>query len=306
MAIHIILGAAGGAIGTALASIIRHEGEDVSIVSCSAPTVDLLDYEQLVRAVAGSSHVYLLADLSYCTQPWEEEWLHFVRNTINACKEARARFVFLDQTCLYSKTEGLVTEYTSFHPAGSKGKILAAATNLLMKEMDEGTIDAAIARAAHYYGPSVTAPNTIGALVFAQLRKGKRPYWPFHPDVPRSLHYLPDLARALYTLAIHDSARGKVWHMPSAKPVITGRVFTDLTAGCMNTRSGPIVARRPWKPWVMKWFSTNRDALYEIRQLEQYPLLLDSSHFELSFQFTPTTYQEGIKATADWFLNYYH
>jgi nucleoside-diphosphate-sugar epimerase len=52
-------------------------------------------------------------------------------------------------------------------------------------------------------------------------------------DVPHSLNYLPDVARALAILGTRREALGEVWHLPTAEPV-TGRGFVELIAAALG------------------------------------------------------------------------
>jgi len=98
-----ILGA-GGAIGNELVKLLatrkqpfRLVGRNPRNVIGAAETVsaDITDQEQTIRAVAGSSVVHLLVVLKYDHRLWAEMWPRIMANTIEACKRAGARLVYL-------------------------------------------------------------------------------------------------------------------------------------------------------------------------------------------------------------------
>jgi len=43
--------------------------------------------------------------------------------------------------------------------------------------------------------------------------------------------------------------------------------------------------------------------LSEMLYQNQYPYDFDSSKFEKAFSYQPTSYEEGIRQTAEWYLN---
>lgn len=312
MILHTILGA-NSIIGTELISVLHHSGADVRTVSSNPypvhgqdhHVIDFLNYEEVVHAVAGSSYVYLILQLPYRTQTWKEEWPPIMRHCINACKEAYAKLIFLDNSYMYGKAGGVITEQTPYEPIGEKGQVRAMVASLLQEEMNKGSITGSIARSASLYGPGVVDRNTVGHFVFGNLIKGRKPKLMANPDVPRSLSYLPDVASALYILATHDTANGKVWHVPTARPALTGRAFASLAASCLNVRGSQVKVWYRWEYAIAQLFDSYYPELDEMKRMEQSPFLFDSSQFEFTFQFTPTPYMEGIKATADWFRVHY-
>jgi nucleoside-diphosphate-sugar epimerase len=172
---------------------------------------------------------------------------------------------------------------------------------MLQGEMAAGTVEAVIARAVDFYGPGVTDKSAAGTLVFANLKKGKTAQWFINADVPRSYNYTPDAARALYLLANHAEAFGQVWHLPSVQPALTGRKFIRLAARHVGA-SDKVQVLPKWLLKVIGWFNPFMKEAYEMNYQDAFPFRFDSSKFEQAFNFTPTSYEEGVKATAGWYL----
>jgi hypothetical protein len=158
-----ILGA-GGAISDGLVELLVARKEPFRLVGrnpVSTPSAtevvsaDLSDKDQTVRAVAGSSVVYLLAGLKYDHKLWTELWPHIMANTIEACKRAQARLIFFDNVYMYGKVAGAMTEETPFNPCSKKGEIRAKIASTLIEEWRGGNLTAMIARSADFYGPGV-------------------------------------------------------------------------------------------------------------------------------------------------------
>ncbi len=261
---------------------------------------NLLDREQVLKAVAGSEIVYLLVGLTYEAKVWKAEWPIIMRNVIDACKAAGAKLIFFDNVYMYGKVDGVMTEETPYRPCSKKGKVRAEVAEMLQKEMNAGNIKAAIARAADFYGPEVKEKSAAGILVFANMVKGKKAQWFSNPDVPRSYNYTPDAAAALYLLSKDESAFGEVWHLPSVQPALTGRQFIAIAARHMNA-SDKVTVLPKWLLKVIGWFNPFLREAYEMNYQDEYPFRFDSSKFKKKFGFEPTPYEQAIKETAGWF-----
>lgn len=308
MKLHTILGA-NGTIAKELVPVLQAHGEKVRLVSRNPKLVagaetaaaDALNYEQVLKALQGSEVVYLLIGIQYDHKVWQSDWPVIMQNAINACKATGARLIFFDDVYMYGKVDGVMTEKTPYRPTSRKGAVRAQVARMLEKEMAAGTIQAAIARAVDFYGPRVSDKSAPGVYVFSNLKKGKTAQWPINADVPRSFNYTPDGARALYILATHPEALGQIWHLPSVQPALTGREFVRLAAQYMGG-SGKVQVLPKWLLKVIGWFNPFMKEAYEMNYQDQFPFRFDSSKFEQTFGFTPTPYEEGIKATAEWFL----
>jgi hypothetical protein len=105
-------------------------------------SADLSDKEQTIRAVAGSSVVYLLAGLKYDHKVWAATWPLIMANTIEACKRAGAKLIFFDNVYMYGRVNGSMTEETPFNPCSKKGEIRAKIAVSLMDEWKDGSLTA--------------------------------------------------------------------------------------------------------------------------------------------------------------------
>ena len=308
MSLHTIL-RANGTIAHELVPVLLANKENVRLVSrnpkpaegVETRKADVLDYEQLKIAVEGSTVVYLVIGIQYDHKVWQRDWPVIMRNVIRVCKENSARLIFFDNVYMYGKVEGVITEATPYRPSSKKGKVRAEVARMLEMEMEAGTIDAVIARAVDFYGPGVTDKSAAGVLVFSNMKKGKKAQWFINADVPRSYNYTPDAAKAMYILATHDEALGQIWHLPAVLPALTGREFIQLAATAMKA-SNKVTVLPKWLLKIIGWFNPFLKEAYEMNYQDAYPFQFSGAKFEKAFNFTPTTYEEGIKKTAEWYL----
>lgn len=299
-----ILGA-GGAISNGLAQLLAGRKLPFRLVgrthhpmpgATEVVTADLAIRDQAIRAVTGSTIVFLLVGLKYDHRLWAEMWPRIMANTIEACKRAGARFVFFDNVYMYGRVGGAMTEETPFHPCSRKGEVRAGIATSVISEWKAGTLTAMIARAADFYGPN-TPLGLPNVLVFAPLSKNQKASWLVNDAVPHSLTYTPDAARGLITLAETDSAWNQTWHLPTTPNPPTGQEFVTMAAAALGVAPGYRVLSRPIVRMV-GWFKPVVGELHEMLYQNDSPYLFDSSKFAKTFGFSGTPYSEGIRNTA--------
>lgn len=299
-----ILGA-GGVISDELVKLLAARDQPFRLVSRqprqqqgAAETVaaDLSDKEQAIRAVAGSSLVFLLVGLKYDHKFWAEMWPKIMANTIEACKRAGAKLIFFDNVYMYGKVDGAMTETTPFKPSSKKGEIRARIATSLTNEWEAGKLTAMIARSADFYGPH-TRNGISNELVFARLSKGERAMWLANDSVPHSYTYTVDAARGLVMLAESEQAWNQTWHLPTAPNPPNGKEFIQQAAKEFGVApkywvlGGPMVR-------VAGLFRQEVGEVHEMLYQNTAPYIFDSSKFARAFGFSGTPYAESIRATA--------
>lgn len=298
-----------GAGGTIANELIRHlpglgagplrlVGRRPPQGSAAAETLaaDFTDAAQTDRAVAGSAVVYLVAGLPYNTKTWQRDWPRVMSNVLSACEQHGARLVFFDNVYMYGPVAGPMTETTPFNPVSRKGEVRARIARQLLDAMQAGRVEALIARAADFYGPSIrnSVPNM---LILDNLKKDKAAQWPGRADLPHSLTFTPDAGRATAVLGTTPAAYGQTWHLPTAAPPLTARQFTELAAAAYGVAPRISGLSRLLMRAVGVFVAPVRESVEMLYQNEL-PYLFESRKFEQQF-FAPTPYAEGIRqATA--------
>lgn len=301
---HVVLGA-GGAIGTPLALDLLARGIPVRAISRSGRgpegaeivRCDLEDPRAVLAAVDEGAIVYLLAGLAYDRRVWRESWPRIMQNVVASCSSKRARLVFLDNVYAYGRVDGWMTEATPIRPSSVKGAIRAEIADFLVNEVDAGRLTALIARSADFYGPHSEKTSMASILVLSRLASGRRAQVMADAGKLHSYTYTLDAARGLYLLATTDDAYNQAWHLPTARPPLTGRGFVELAAQALGV--APRFSVIPgWAIRAAGPFSTLMRELAEMLYQNEGDYLFDSSKFERRFNFAPTTYEEGMKTTA--------
>ena len=257
-------------------------------------SANLLDAGQTAEAVRGSGTVYFTAGLPPDTRQWEAQFPVMLRNAIEACRAAGAKFVYFDNTYMYPQDGRLLTEEAPFEPVGRKGKVRAEMASMVLREMARGEIPVVIGRAPEFYGPGKTQSFT-NALVIDRLKLGQKPRVPVRDDTRRTLIWTPDASRALAALGNAPDAFGRTWHLPCCDDRPTYRQFVAMACEAFG---------RPAEYSVIGSAALAAAGLFskpvrEIRELlprYKQDNLFDSSQFKRRFpEFSVTTYQEGLR-----------
>ena len=308
MSLHTLLGA-NGTIAAELIPVLKSNAQQIRLVSRNPKKVDgtetfqadVLNREQVFQAVKGSDFVYLLVGLDYNRKVWRKDWPVIMRNVIDACKDAAARLIFFDNVYMYGRVIGNMTESTPYNPSSVKGKIRAEIDEMLLKEIKSGGIKAMIATSADFYGPRTSKTSVPSIMIFEKMKNGKSAQWFVNANQPHSFTYTPDAAAALYMLALREDAYGQTWHLPTAKPALTGNEFISIAAKYMHAKDKVQVLPK-WLIRTIGLFMPIMKELGEMLYQNEFPYVFDSSKFEKAFNYKPTPYEEGIRVTSEWWL----
>lgn len=298
-----ILGA-GGSIGTLLAKALRTYTDKVRLVSRNPEKVhpddelfpaDLTQLAEVMKAVEGSSVVYLLVGFPYSVKTWKAMWPPTMRNVIEACKEHKAKLVFFDNIYMYDPEHlAPMDEHTPHNPSSKKGAIRKEIVGMLWKEVRENGLQALIARSADFYGPGLEKNGVLRDTVINNLSKGKTALWMKSLNYKHSYTYLPDAAKATALLGNTEDAYGEAWHLPTAPNPMTGREWIEIFAQEFGVKPKSMAVSN----FMLKLMGIFVPVMRELPEMNyQYDrdYIFDSSKFELEFGISPTPYLEGVK-----------
>jgi len=303
---QVILGA-GGAIGTEIAKALPEFTARIRQVSRNPEKVnpsdeqmsaDLLDKEKVRQAVEGATVAYLTVGLKYDIKVWRESWPRIMANVIDACKEQDCRLVFFDNIYMYDPAYlSNLTEETPVNPSSEKGKVRAQLVNMIMNEVKAGNLTALIARSADYYGPNTHNTSVLTETVFKPLRQRKKANWMASVDFKHSYTYTPDAGRATALLGNTENAYNQVWHLPTAPNPLTGKEWIAAIANEIGVQ--PKYRNVPgFLVRVMGLFDPVMREMVEMMYQYDRDYIFRSDKFEQFFEFTPTPYADGIRATV--------
>jgi nucleoside-diphosphate-sugar epimerase len=300
-----ILGA-GGTIGIELAKALpQYTQEGIRIVSRNPQSIndtdevlsaDLLQAPSVMKAVEGSSVVYLTAGLPYKLSVWQQEWPLVMKNVLNACKAHKAKLVFFDNIYMYDGSNlNPITEQTPINPSSKKGVVRAQIAEMVMQAISNGEVEALIARAADFYGPSIKQTSMLTETVIKPLSEGKTANWIGDINKLHTYTYTPDAGKSTALLGNSSEAYGEVWHLPTAPNPLTGKQWIEAFASAFGVKPSYRVAGKTLVK-IMGLFIPVMREIPEMMYQNDRNYVFSSAKFENKFGMHPTSYADGIKA----------
>lgn len=302
-----ILGA-NGQIGEELArELKRNFTSDIRIFSRDAKKVndtdevfsaDLSIREKAIEAVKGSEIAYFTLGLPISSDLWEKQFPLILRNVIDACKINGTKLVFFDNTYMYPQDDRVLTEETTFAPVGRKGRVRRKMTEMVLKEMESGELEAVICRAPEFYGPGKTQSIT-NTLIFNNIKEDKKLKVPLSAKKKRSLIWTPDASRATALIGNTPDAFGQTWHLPVDKSHPTYKEFIRMASAIFGRElKYAVVPKLMFK--IGSFFNKSVKELLELLPRYQHDNLFDDSKFRKKFpDFQVTSYKQGISIIKD-------
>ncbi len=299
-----ILGA-NGIIGEELAKALKAKWtSDIRLVgrnpmkvneSDSLFKADLLNLNEVKKALQDTEIAYLTVGLPYDSTVWERDWVLIMENVIKGCIENNTKLVYFDNTYAYAQDSEIQLESTAFNSKGRKGKAKLEAATLLLNAIAEKKIEAVICRAPEFYGPGKTKGIT-NTLVFESLKQGKKPKVLLRDDVLRTLIYTPDASKAMALIGNTPDTYGETWHLPCDDNRQTYQEFIAIISQELG-REIKYLKLNKWMINLIALFNANLKETKEL--LPRYAInnIFDSTKFKQRFPtFRTTSYEEGIKA----------
>lgn len=301
---YTILGA-GGAIANEFAKTLFKNKTPFTLVSRNPHSIyggltlaaDLTSKKQTDEVLRGASVVLLCPGLKYDIKIWEKHWPLIMSNTIEACEKYNLKLIFFDNIYMLGQVNGPMKEDTPYNPISRKGELRARIATQLMEEINAGKINAIIARAADFYGPACKT-SVLNTLVFDKMAKKKKAQWLINDSVVHSFTFTPDCGEALWLLSNNDNAWNQIWHMPTAKPPLTGKEIIQMSAEIFGTSPKHSIIGKGMVGFLGIFLKVMKEMKEMLYQYEN-DYIFDSTKFEQSFNFKPTTYREGIQITAE-------
>lgn len=305
-----ILGA-GGAIGIEVAKTLTKYTDTIRLVSRSPKKVNdtdtlfpanLDDPAQVMKAVEGSDVAYVTVGYPYSTKIWQEKWPVLIKNVIDACAAHHCKLVFFDNVyAIGGDNVTHLTETSPMSPTSKKGNIRAAVDRAILEAVEQGKIDAVIARAPDFFGPTSRQTSITMNLIYDNMVKGKKAQWFCDANRIHSTGYTPDLGLGTALLGNTPTAYNQIWNLPVDPTPPTGAKWADLFAEEMPASKAPagVQVLPGWGLWTLGLFVPVLKEMYEMRYQYDRDYFFDSAKFNTAFDYVPTTNAAAVKETVN-------
>ncbi|HYO34556.1 MAG TPA: NAD-dependent epimerase/dehydratase family protein [Geodermatophilus sp.] len=292
---------AGGATGRPLVArlhaagyrvrAVTRDGRDVGTPGVEVASADATEERDLVAACRGAVAVY------HCVMPvlarWSSDFPRVTDALVDAASRVGARLVYADDTWMYGRVDGPMTEDTPWRPVSAKGVLRAWLAERILHAAAAGRLQVSVVRAGELYGPGVR--SLLADNVFPPALRG----WPVQylgdPDLPLTPTFIDDFAATLAAAGTADTSDAGVWHVPHPGAT-TGRALASEAFRQAGTRLRLVrhgSARVRLLGHVLPLAREGAEMVYQFEQ----PFVVDGGRAARAFAITPTPYEEGVRRT---------
>ena len=298
--VHAVVGA-GGVTGRRLVArlqaaghrvrAVTRDGRDVGTRGAELVVADAGNVEGLAEACRGAVAVY------HCVMPvlarWRSDFPVVTDALVDAAARAGARLVYADDTWMYGRVDGPMTEDTPWRPVSSKGVLRAWIAERMLHAAAAGRLQVSVVRAGELYGPGVR--SLVAGNVFPPALRGWPVQWLGDPDLPLTPTFIDDFAATLAAAGTRDDSDGGIWHVPHPGAT-SGRALSAEACRQAGTRLRLVRHGSARVRLVGTVVPLAREGAEMVYQFEQ-PFVVDGARAARAFGLTPTPYEEGVRAT---------
>lgn len=301
--LHVVVGA--GPVGAAVAREALQRGHPVRIVTRSGDPgmegaqwrrADVGVATEAEEAVEGAAVVYAAMNAPY--HRWAEEFPPLQASLLAATASVGAVYAAVENVYAYGRVDHPMHENLPLRPCSRKGEVRAEMTRALFAAHTAGRVRAVAVRASDFYGPGATL-SAAGDRFFPPILAGRTVRVLGDPDALHTQTYVPDIARALVTVATDPDAHGRAWHAPNA-PAVSQREFAHAAYAVAGT-SGRVTTTPKLGVRALGLFVPEVREMVEMLYEFEHDFVVDSSAYTARYGTRATPIEEGLAATVAWY-----
>ncbi|TJY44508.1 SDR family NAD(P)-dependent oxidoreductase [Cohnella pontilimi] len=254
---------------------------------------DAFQTDDVIAASKGADVMFHCANVPY--HEMETRLIPLGEAVMQAADRLSLKVVAVDGIYPYGRRQAdLVTEDHPKQPHTRKGRIRLQFGQMIFDSRWKNARPL-IVRLPDYYGPTANQASYLGGTLEA-IAKNKVGFFIGNMSVPREYVYLPDAAKMIVEIALHDHAYGQEWNIPGVG-IITGKEIVRLARSAAGTAK-PIIPLGRIGLSILGAFVPVMKEVVEMLYLTTEPLRLSGEKYERYFGPIPaTSYEEGIAAT---------
>ena len=314
--VHVIFGT--GPVGCSAAKLLLEKGFRVRMVNRTGKRpdglleglsrdeesrleikgADALDGARVLAVSEGATHIYHCANVSY--ELWNTILPPLHGNLVEAAVAHGAVLAVAENLYMYARGTEVINEATPEIPPSRKGKLQHDLHGRLIEAGTRRGLKWVSVRASDFYGPGAILQSVFGTTRFLDpLFAGKRPGLLGDPDQPHTYTYVGDYGRALARAALTAEAHGRAWIVPNDRTMSSREIARLFFAAA---EKGKDVSRIPrFLLAALGLFNPMIRELGEVLYQKEEKYVVDGSLFSSKFGFTPTSLEEGIRRTLEWY-----
>jgi nucleoside-diphosphate-sugar epimerase len=261
---------------------------------------DALDKAGVLAVSGGATHIYHCANVSY--ELWKTVLPRLHANLVDAAVANGAVLAVAENLYMYARGTDVINEATPEVPPTRKGKLQHELHGRLIEAGKRRGLKWVSVRASDFYGPGAILQSVFGTTRFLDpLFAGRRPGLLGDPDQPHTYTYVGDYGRALAHAALTSEAHGRAWIVPNDRTMTSREVARLFFAAAAQ---GKDVSRIP--RFLLTGLGLFNPVIRELGEMlyqKEEKYVVDGSLFGSKFGFTPTSIEEGIRRTLEWYTS---
>ena len=303
--LHVVFGT--GALGKWTARELVRMGKQVRMVSHSGKADsripvevevvqgDAYDVNRNIEVTKNAAAVYQCAQPPYHT--WAEKFPSMQKAILDAASANDAKLIVGDNLYMYGDTNGQpIREDMPYQAHTKKGKVRGEMANTIMEAHRAGTVRAAIGRASNFFGPDDTA---VTSYAVRPALAGKSINLLGRTDQPHTFSYVADFGKLMATLGTREESLGQIWFTPSPAPV-TQLELVGIMEDVLGHKVKFMVAGKAMLSLLGLFMPTLRESVEMLYEWEK-PFIMDSSKAQKAFGLLPTSLEDAMRATIQWY-----
>jgi nucleoside-diphosphate-sugar epimerase len=280
---------------------LEHAPKNVEIVAADASNL-----EDTIQASRGASVIFNCVGTAYTSHAWETQMPVLWNNILQAATSNNAKLVIGDNLYVYDQVgsnnlKNGIHEHLPHASTTRKGRARIRVVETMLEAHRSGRSQVAFVRGSDFFGPYAGAQSQLGDRVFPALLAGKAAQLVGNPDLPHTLTFIEDFGRAMVTIADHDQAFGRAWHVPNA-PTQTRREVLEVAARMVNQP----LRIQSMNALMLRGLGLFMPILREVNEMMYQfdkPYLVDSSQFVGQFTDIHTPLEVALEQTIAWFAD---
>lgn len=316
MSVHVVFGT--GPIGMHVAKALLEQGHRVRLVNRSGwigkeaqlilPDVggdqleiqarNAMDAKQALEAAKGAQAIY------HCMNPLYHQWKNILPtlqdNLVEAALALDVPLVVSENLYSYERGVEIISEQTPELPPTRKGAIRKVLHEELVRAGVHRGLKWVSIRGSDYYGPVSQGQSMFGTQYFLDpLFSGKAVTALGDPDQIHSYTYVGDFGRALALACQNPKSWGNAWIVCHREKTTTREIAQKFFEQSGKTQRISVIPG--FFIQLAGLFNPVMRELPEMLYQKTEPYVVSGARFERQFSFTPTSLEQGIRETLEWY-----
>jgi nucleoside-diphosphate-sugar epimerase len=275
--------------------LVTRSGSGPDAASVTKHALDATNATALAELAVGAAAIINAANPPYTK--WDTQWPPIATALLNAAQQSGAALVTMSNLYGHGPAHQTITADTQMDSTGKKGVVRATMWANALVAHNAGKARVAEVRASDFFGPEVRDAN-MGERVVPRILAGKGVQLLGRTDVPHSFSCMPDVARTLAHVALHEETWGRAWLVPSN--TLTQREMIRALCTAAHTSEVKVSTLPKVALTLLSPFVPLMRELQEVWYQFDAPFVVDATDTTSKLGIEATPLEQAATATVAW------